>query len=232
MKVAFLPQVTEYLQFALLIGSVVPLYFTPRMARWMLAKAKNFVAAFQALAELPTIMPALGRISALDKSVQHVLREVLPNGGSSLRDTINKMHAGQAEQLASLKGLERGLALQSGVMRAHYDADGIYARFETDGIGRNTWVNRTYLTWVNRSLDQVLGYGWINSVATAYREYVREEWELAISERREFAMRYKLRDARGEEFEVDCVAVPVAGEDPHLPERWVGHIVRLETPNV
>lgn len=224
MEAATMQKVVDVLELALLAGSVASLYFTPKVARWMIAKAKNFVAVLQALSELPQVLPSLGRLTALDSSVKHVLREVLPNGGSSMRDTVNKIASTQED-------IKRSLALQNGVMRAHYDADGVYARFETDGIGRNTWVNRTYMTWVNRSIDQVIGYGWINCIAPAYREHVRDEWELAISERREFAMRYKLRDAHGHEFEVDCVAVPVAGDDPHIPERWVGHIVRLEPTN-
>lgn len=218
----------DILELALLVGSVASLYFSPRVLRWMFKKLRSAAATFKALMELPAVLPTLGQIQALNTSVSHVLREVLPNGGSSMRDTINHMARVQQEQNIGLRALERALLLQTGVMRAHYDADGVYARFETDGLGRNTWVNRAYLRWVGRSIEQVLGYGWVNSIGLDDREHVREEWERAISERREFSMRYKLRDIHGHEFAVDCVAVPVAGEDPHLPERWVGHLVRVE----
>lgn len=218
----------DLLEIALLAGSVASLYFSPKVLRWMFKKLRSAAAAIQALVELPSVLPTFGQIQSLEKSVSHVLREVLPNGGSSMRDTINHMARVQQEQSQGLQSLERTLILQTGVMRAHYDADGVYARFETDGLGRYTWVNRTYLRWVGRSLEQVLGYGWVNSLGLEAREHVREEWERAISERREFSMRYKLRDICGHEFAVDCVAVPVAGEDPHLPERWVGHLMRVE----
>lgn len=218
----------DLLEIALLAGSVASLYFSPKVLRWMFKKLRSAAAALQALSDLPSVIPTLGQIQALDRSVSHVLREILPNGGSSMRDTINRMARVQQEQNVGLQSLERTLILQTGVMRAHYDADGAYARFETDGLGRNTWVNRTYLRWVGRSIEQVLGYGWVNSIGRDDRDHVREEWERAISERREFSMRYKLRDSNGHEFAVDCVAVPVAGEDPHLPERWVGHLMRVE----
>lgn len=221
-------RVVEYLEIALLVGSVASLYFTPRVWRWVVRRARAFVSSCRAFGALPEAVMSLNKLQALDSSVSRVLREVLPNGGSSLRDAVNSIHTRQEEQMLGITDLKHSVMIQVGVMRAHYDADGTYARFETDGLGRNTWVNRTYLRWVNRSLEQMLGYGWINAVAPEHREIVREEWELAVSERREFAMRYKLQTNYGITFEVDCVAAPVVGEDPYLPERWVGYMMRLE----
>lgn len=220
-------KLTQWLEFLLLLGTLVPLYFSPKLFRWLMSTAKNAYYTLKAVRELPEAMVTLNRIAALDKAVATVLGQVMPNGGSSLRDAVNKTAQGQDQVLTELRDVKRTLALQNGVLRAYIDSDGDSAAFETDGLGRNTWVNKTYTRWVNQSRETLMGYGWTNSIAPSDRERVREEWELAISERREFAMRYRMRDAAGHTFLVDCKAVPVAVEDPDFPDRWVGHLVRV-----
>jgi len=176
---------------------------------------KHVTPYLEGLAVLPTIcqtMPSPARMHAMEQTLASIAKEVRPNGGASLRDSVERT--------------EKSVAILGGVMRAHHSADDTYARFEADGIGLWSWANPTLLHWVERSMHEVDGYGWINSVGLDDRTRIRDEWERAVAERREFSARFHLRTTRGREFLVECIATPVPNNGDQV-ERWVGVIKRI-----
>jgi PAS domain-containing protein len=196
--------------------------------KWIWPWLKNdlwpVLVGFKAIAELPTVVHTCSglndTIKAHDIRLARVMKEVLPNGGSSLRDAVGRIETSVSDQAQYLR-------VMAGTMRANLDSDPYRALFETDADGSNLWVNKTYLRWVNRSVQEMLGWGWLACVADADRERVRDEWLSCVKERRQFQARYFLVDSAGARIEVDCHVVPIP-EGASVVERYVGVIRRVD----
>jgi PAS domain-containing protein len=191
---------------------------------WLRDKVWPVLVGFQAMAELPAIAHTCAKLDDAIKSqdirLQRVMKEVMPNGGSSLRDAVTRIEVSVGDQSQYLR-------VMAGTMRANLDSDPYRALFETDAHGANLWVNKTYLRWVNRSVQEMLGWGWLACVCDADRERVRDEWLQSVKERRQFQARYFLVDSAGSRIEVDCHVVPIP-EGSSVVERFIGVIRRVD----
>lgn len=187
------------------IPTVLVAWKLPAFFRW----TKMRLAQAFASAIMSQLRPELDKMAAQIGEVHH---QVFPNSGSSMADRLN-------QTLASSTRVETGLNQLQATMRAHQDADLTQARFEADGAGHFLWASYALMRWCGRSLEQVVGYGWINCIAQADRDRVRSEWETAIEESREFLLAFRLRDLTGSEFEVEAFAKPTHGV-------WVGTLTR------
>ena len=110
-------------------------------------------------------------LSAMAKQMQFVVDELHPNGGASVRDSLNRIELRQVLQEQRQKAILSDMSV--GV-------------FETNNEGEFVWVNRKYLRMTGRAPDEVKGSGWINTVAHRDRERVVLAWNTAIEEEREF----------------------------------------------
>ena len=110
-------------------------------------------------------------IAALTKQVGLVVTELQPNGGASVRDSLNRIELRQVLQEQRQKAILSDMSV--GV-------------FETDNEGEFVWVNRKYLRMTGRAPDEVKGSGWINTVAHRDRERIVTAWNKAIQEGIEF----------------------------------------------
>ena len=110
-------------------------------------------------------------IAALTTQVGLVVSELQPNGGASVRDSLNRIELRQVLQEQRQKAILSDMSV--GV-------------FETNHEGEYIWVNRKYLRMTGRAPDEVKGSGWINTVAHRDRERVVLSWNKAIEEQREF----------------------------------------------
>lgn len=195
-----------------LIPALIMAYKIPSLIRWIRMKIAVAIAG----AMTSQIMPVLNE---LQEGLSEVRGQIFPNGGGSMSDKLNKV-------LEASERTEGSVALLRQAMRAHQDADLSQARFETDDMGRFTWVSHAFLRWCNRSLDQVYGYGWINCIGLDDRDRVRSEWEAAITEGREFSMQFNMRTIEGKEFPVEGFAKPLAPPGSRAPQQWIGVIVK------
>lgn len=144
------------------------------------------------------------RMTEVIAKLDQVVHEVTPNSGGSMRDEVRGLRA---------------------TLRAHGEASA-QGLFETNGRGECLWSNSTYLRWTHTSLQQTLGYGWVNCIAESDRERIREAWDAAVEEKREFRGRYAMVDSVGNEFGVDCIARPVRTGAADEITGWVGTIRR------
>jgi PAS domain S-box-containing protein len=110
-------------------------------------------------------------IAALTEQVGLVVQELQPNGGASVRDSLNRIELRQVLQEQRQKAILSDMSV--GV-------------FETDHDGNYIWVNRKYLRMTGRAPDEVKGSGWINTIAKRDRERVVMAWNKAIAAGREF----------------------------------------------
>ncbi len=103
--------------------------------------------------------------------------EFRPNGGSSLRDSINRIE----EQLKIIK--------KSSNLLMDHIADVGY--FETDGDGNCVWANEKYLEIVGKTLPEILEKGWISSIHIDDRDIAVNEWYASIEDNRPFSHKYR-----------------------------------------
>lgn len=216
-----LDDITQWIEFAVLLSTAFAAYKMPRVLRWVTKKMKGLFASLRAIGDLAELMPHLNKLAGMEATLGTIRSQVLPNGGSSLNDKV-------AKALATTERTERAVGLLSATMRAHHDSDPGTAKFEADENGDFTWASRTLLRWCNCSIEQVLGMGWSNNVAEHDRDRVRDEWESAIEERREFHMRFSMRNHDGQEFLVEAGASPIYSDNK--VEHWVGVFSRVALP--
>ncbi len=116
-------------------------------------------------------------IEALSAQVQFVVSELKPNGGTSLHDCLNRIELRQVfqeqRQWAILSDMSVGV-------------------FEADANGEFVRVNRKYLRMTGRTPEEVVGTGWVNTIALRDRERVEAEWNSAIAEEREFESEFMM----------------------------------------
>jgi len=162
---------------------------------------KNIV---QGIVELPKLNVQLGVIA----------REVLPNGGSSLRDVVTRTETGVQE-------IRARQALLEATARARADSDPTLGMFECSEDGQNIFVSDTYCRWLNVSPEDLLGWGFLSYVANVDRDHVRKEWQACVVEHRVYSRRHGLIASDGTVFQVDTTARPIPG-------RWIGVIRKVD----
>lgn len=138
------------------------------------------------------------------------------NGGSSMRDAINRIEARQIIQ----EQRQKLLAM-----------DAPFAILETNSEGNFIDVNRTFCRWVGRSTEELLGKGWINSLSPAWRELVFDEWESSISQQREFSMKFRIVDIDGDTIPVFSTAFPLY-DSKKILVGWVGMMYKTDHKEV
>lgn len=179
----------------------------------------SFSRGVRAISQLGEMLPAIGHLAAMEKTLATIQKEVLPNGGSSMRDAVNL-----CRDIAMRT--EETLALWVNSSRATWDAMGLFGVSEFDAEGELIYTNTTMLRWVNAPAHEMLGTGWINAITPADRERVRHEWQSCLDDERMFSCEFNLRRADGEEIPVLSTRTPVRKIASGPVEKWVGVIQR------
>jgi PAS domain S-box-containing protein len=115
------------------------------------------------------------QLSGLDIKLNAIYSQLVTNGGSSLRDSIDRIE-------------KRTVFTEEFVKTIYKESD--KAMFQTDATGKCTWVNKTLLRLVDMESVDVLGQGWVNIISIDDREDVMNEWNNAIANSRDFDMSY------------------------------------------
>jgi len=145
-------------------------------------------------------------MEALIQQVSIIVDEFGPNGGATIKDSLNRIELRQVLQDRRQKALM--LDMPIGV-------------FETDDEGEVVWVNRKYLRMTGCALDEVKGSGWIDSVALEDRDRVVQEWNLAIDTEREFESDFML-------ITPDKEGVQVTARTYKMDEGYLGMLTPLD----
>lgn len=158
--------------------------------------------------------------------VKDIKAELHPNGGSSLRDAIDRLTAGQADLAQSLVVLDR----QNRAMLGFHDENRGW--FFTDANGSLTWLSAQVLRWVGRSMGEVIGDRWHSIIWPDMREEVFRWWRdtSAVGSYGDMEQAYIAHD--GSRIRVQIFASPVYDErNANKLLGYVGTITRLDKIN-
>lgn len=128
--------------------------------------------------------------------IEKMHEEFKPNGGSSLRDAINRIETKLLIEQNARRAMSMGMDV---------------GMFESDGQGMCTWVNQYYTNLSGLTIDEAKNFGWVTGIYEEDRERVVEEWTAAVKQKRIFKLDYGMFNARTAEYAtVHCVAFPIA----------------------
>lgn len=175
---------------AVLVGLITVMYRAPKAFRQLRVWWNNMFG----------VGDLKNDITTLTKQVSFVVTELQPNGGASVRDSLNRIELRQVLQEQRQKAILSDMSI--GV-------------FETDNQGQVVWVNRKYLRMTGRTPDEVKGSGWINTIAHRDRERVVLSWETAIEEGREFEDTFLMITPDNERVPVQARTYKMTGQDDH-----------------
>lgn len=137
--------------------------------------------SFKRYVEVCDLEQSLGGImqtnDELLQGLKTLLSEIRPNGGSSLRDAINRIE-------------HRQIRLDERAKAMMHEED--KAMFETDQEGNCIWVNRKYMALTGRTMEDLAGHGWVNAIHPEDRDRVSKEWYRAVKENRTYAMTQRM----------------------------------------
>lgn len=145
------------------------------------------------------IKPAVKNLNEWQDMIARIEAELKPNGGASIRDSLNRLE----QSVAKLRGISKVILLDND--------EGI---FETDAKGHCVYVNRTYERMVGRSFSELKGDGWMKIIHPADLPRVSLEWETCIRQEREFEMTFRYVHQNGKEFPVKVTANPIRDPSP------------------
>lgn len=135
---------------------------------------------------------AKARFEKTEKLVEAILVELKTNGGSSLKDAINRIEDRQVFD-SSLTHL----------LWSRADAP---TAFMADHEGLYTWISPALATLAGRPLDEVRGRGWLSFVHADDAEHVREAWTLAVAGGWPFSTRFRILRPDGNAMRVHSTA--------------------------
>lgn len=111
----------------------------------------------------------LERLSNLSSTMNETLAELKPNGGSSLRDAVNRLDTKVDWSITLVRGL-----INSGDMLVEFDREG-------NLVG----MSRTGLQVLGRSEGEILGRNWIGCIVPGDRSAADAELRAAVEENRD-----------------------------------------------
>lgn len=176
------------------------------------------------------LWPMPGKIrDHLARTIQNVVRtetqeikaELHPNGGSSLRDAVDRLDKGQHSISSSISTLN---CKQWAMLGFHDENRGW---FETDANGQLLRMSAQILRWVGRSMTELQGDRWRTIIEPSMRDAAAAWWHATWSSGSYGDMEQQYITADGGKLRVLIHATPVFDED-HVLIAYVGTITRLD----
>lgn len=127
--------------------------------------------------------------------LKKILAETKTNGGSSLRDQLNRI-----EQYVTHLTLwtEAGQHLTAKPM------------FKSDQNGKFIWINTAFARMVGVGLEDLKGLGWLSFISDADQAKISKEWDESVADGRRFEAVFSIRNSYSrEEKRVKAQAFPV-----------------------
>lgn len=186
------PQDWFILSIGAVAGAIIAVSNVGKLTKEGIVNLYNYAKAKRMKNEKVEAM--ISSFGCIQEKLDSLVAELRPNGGKSLRDLVEKIN--------------ENTTYNREYVRASLDND-LQIIYETDANGEYLWVNQTYSRYTGKQTEDLLGYGWLNSVCTDCRSRVRNEWESSIEEHRDFNMEYDIIGYDNEKIRVLSIAKPI-----------------------
>jgi len=130
-----------------------------------------------------------------EKLGEAILVELKTNGGSSLKDAINR--------------IEDRLVRMDGRVNLMLTGEDAVAAFEADHEGLCIWISPAHQKLTGRGLDEVKGRGWFSFIHDDDCDHVREAWLSAVTGGWPFSTRFRIVRLDGAVIHVHSTANPL-----------------------
>ena len=125
------------------------------------------------------------------EDIHEIKQQFKPNGGTSLRDVINRLEIGVSELTSDVLTLSQDTSR----MDARHWAIVATLRdpiWESDKDGLCIRVNSSMLDLLERNQEEMIGNGWENTIHPEDHDRVWKEWTDAITRKRNFETQYRV----------------------------------------
>lgn len=111
-----------------------------------------------------------------NENIDAILKELRPNGGSSLKDQISRIE--NNIDILDVKVAAVALATNVGY-------------WKSDANGKAIEVGRSLCSILGRTEAEIKGSNWVSSIHTSDRIAVKNEWDSSVRDNRNFEMNYR-----------------------------------------
>lgn len=155
--------------------------------------------------------PVVNRLQAFSElfsnlftSVESISKELQPNHGSSIKDSVNR--------------IDNKLSIIEAEMTI-FNENNVYPMFRCDNRGYNLSVNRTFCRILGCSRDEIIGFGW-----KRFTKELEQGWEEALREVREVSNVIVFEDIDGKELKFERHCFPTLNNNNELVY-YVGFLI-------
>jgi PAS domain S-box-containing protein len=196
-------------------GALASIYKAYRPIWGALVKIKDRMFATRRLES--QVLALTDVVTRLSQQCQGISAQLQNNGGSSVKDSLDRIEARQH----LFEQRQRVLF-----------ADATTGIAETDAEGRCLWVNRKMCEMTGRLPEDLMGYGWRNSIAPDERERFTRDWDQALDEHREFERYYHIQTPAGRRIRVYARTQKLLDSKGRVAG-WMKHVeqVAVTTPD-
>jgi PAS domain S-box-containing protein len=158
------------------------------------------------------LMTGRKRFEAMQSSVNEIVKQLTPNGGTSMFDMVKQAHklsienAGVVSQM--MEAVDRIKAYQWNFAETLTDKP----IWECDPSGSYIRINTAFAKLSERTVAELTGAGWENFIHPEDRARVYEEWHDAVTRKRIFEGHFKVKSRSGKTYSVKALAMPVMTE--------------------
>jgi PAS domain S-box-containing protein len=133
------------------------------------------------------------QVDSLSNTIMEIKNELKTNGGSTIKDIVIKLQKDVHSALSNhTHGISRNRVIFKFLGFSHdHNGLGIY---ETDNMGKCTYVTSRYCEITGLTESQALQHGWIESIHPDDRSKVHQEFMESVQEGRLFNMTFRIRN--------------------------------------
>ena len=176
-------------------------------------------AAWPIMVLLMLVLPVLWRLvkwgfgEMLTKQLEPILREVKPNGGSSMKDAVDAVRTDVSRVAEGVAHIGRKVENQDARTRALASAL-LAAYYETDESGEVTYVNDAYCTLTGLTHGEAMRGRLKEVVSSQHDEQLQAEIDAAMKSERMIAYNFDIVHATtGDVVTVTLRAYPIFDEN-------------------
>lgn len=167
--------------------------------RWIGRPVVRTVKAnYKSLQEVPVLTE---KLDGLTKALGEIRSEFRTNGGSSMRDMMERMERNQDNMGQIVKGILMSQAFGS---------------FSMNINGEITDPGRMLCKLLGRTEGELRGNNWLTYVSEDDRDDVRDEWFQAVKDQREFEKGFRFKGGNGNVVHLQIRCYPMLNDKRQL----------------